>query len=86
MTTADYFESQYQLGVADDEQTIEPPADDYETDASVLNIPMSEGEHSFYAFFGISPTYRMGVKGTFTVTKGECTKIFLDAHEYTNDL
>ena len=86
LTTADYFESQYQLGVADDEQTIEPPADDYETDASVLNIPMSEGEHSFYAFFGISPTYRMGVKGTFTVTKGECTKIFLDAYKSTYDL
>ncbi len=86
LTTADYFESQYQLGVADDEQTIEPPNDDYETDASVLNIPMSEGEHSFYAFFGISPTCRMGVKGTFTITKGECTKIFLDAYKHTNDL
>ena len=84
LTTADYYMSQILLGA--EEQTIEPPADNYETDASVLNIPMSEGEHSFYAFFGISPTSRMGVKGTFTVTKGECTKIFLDAHKYTNDL
>lgn len=86
LTTSDYFEFHFQPGVAYDEQTIEPPADDYETDASVLNIPMSEGEHSFYAFFGISPTSRMGVKGTFTITKGECTKIFLDAYKSTYDL
>ena len=86
LTAADYFLSQYQPGVPEEEQTIGPPADDCETDASVLNIPMSEGEHSFYAFFGISPTNRMGIKGTFTITKGECTKIFLDAYKHTNDL
>ena len=85
LTTADYYMSQILLGA--EEQTIEPPADNYETDASVLNIPMSEGEHSFYAFFGISTaSRRMGVKGTFTITKGECTKIFLDAYKSTYDL
>lgn len=66
----------YQDGMVQD-----PPTDKYETDDVVLNIPLSEGEHSFYALFGIRSKFQKGVRGTFTIIKGKCTKILIDAYK-----